>query len=98
MVKNYTYYIWDFGENHMAERRGQYLYDNFVSNNMSESGYIKMVQVLKEYLLSIDGGNETELKDGESLRERIGLQFFGGKGNIEYLSSDKINSLSIQER
>ena len=43
-----TYYIWDFGENHMAESRGKYAHDNFV-NNMSESGYIKMVQVLNEY-------------------------------------------------
>ena len=45
-----TYYIWDFGENHMAERRGQYTHDNFVTNNMSESGYNKMVHVLREYL------------------------------------------------
>lgn len=47
-----TYYIWDFGENHMAERRGQYTHDNFVANNMSESGYNKMIHVLREYLNS----------------------------------------------
>lgn len=44
------YYIWDFGENHLAERRGLYSHDNFVTNNMSELGYQKMVQVLKEYI------------------------------------------------
>ena len=45
-----TYQIWDFGDNHLAERRGQYAHDNFVANNMSEVGYQKMVQELKEYL------------------------------------------------
>ena len=44
------YQIWDFGDNHLAERRGQYVHDNFVANNMSESGYQKMVYALKEYL------------------------------------------------
>ena len=45
-----NYQIWDFGDNHLAERRGQYSNDNFVANNMSEAGYQKMVQALKEYL------------------------------------------------
>lgn len=45
-----SYQIWDFGDNYLAERRGQYCHDNFVSNNMSEIGYKKMVHVLKEYL------------------------------------------------
>lgn len=49
-----TYQIWDFGDNHLAERRGLYLHDNFVSNNMSEAGYRKMVQTLKEYLKSME--------------------------------------------
>ena len=48
-----TYQIWDFGENHLAEKRGLYSHDNFVSNNMSEAGYQKMVQALKEYLKSM---------------------------------------------
>ncbi len=48
-----TYQIWDFGDNHLAERRGQYAHDNFVANNMSEAGYKKMVQALKEYLKTI---------------------------------------------
>ena len=49
-----SYQIWDFGDNHLAERRGQYSHDNFVSNNMSEFGYQKMVQALKEYLKSME--------------------------------------------
>ena len=32
------YQIWDFGDNHLAERRGLYSHDNFVTNNMSEAG------------------------------------------------------------
>ena len=45
-----AYQIWDFGDNHLAERRGQYVHDNFVENNMSEAGYKKMVKALKKYL------------------------------------------------
>ena len=45
-----TYYIWDFGDNHMAESRGKYPNDNFISSNMSEAGYNKMKNVLKDYL------------------------------------------------
>ena len=48
------YQIWDFGDNHLAERRGQYAHDNFVANNMSEAGYQKMIVALKEYLKSIE--------------------------------------------
>lgn len=48
------YHIWDFGDNHLAERRGHYSHDNFVANNMSEDGYQKMVKVLKEYLKNIE--------------------------------------------
>ncbi len=45
-----SYQVWDFGDNHLAEKRGKYSHDNFVANNMSEVGYQKMVQALKEYL------------------------------------------------
>ena len=48
------YQIWDFGDNHLAERRGLYSHDNFVTNNMSEAGYQKMVQALKEYLKTME--------------------------------------------
>lgn len=44
------YKIWDFGENHMAEKNGYYAHDEFVSRNMSSSGYSKMVSTLKTYL------------------------------------------------
>lgn len=46
-----TYYIWDFGENYMSasSERTNYLHDNFV-NNMSEEGYDKMKECLKNYL------------------------------------------------
>ena len=49
-----TYQIWDFGDNYLAERRGLYSNDNFVANNMSEAGYQKMVQALKEYLKTMN--------------------------------------------
>lgn len=49
-----TYQIWDFGDNHLAERRGHYAHDNFVANNMSEAGYQKMVEALKEYLKTME--------------------------------------------
>ena len=49
-----NYQIWDFGENHMPSSTNPYPHDNFVSNNMSEAGYRKMVQTLKEYLKSME--------------------------------------------
>ncbi len=45
-----VYQVWDFGENHLAARKGNYAHDNFVANNMSEVGYEKMKRVLYEYL------------------------------------------------
>ncbi|MCI8575328.1 MAG: hypothetical protein HFI09_02550 [Bacilli bacterium] len=48
------YQIWDFGDNHLAERKGQYSHNNFVADNMNEIGYHKMVQVLKEYLKTME--------------------------------------------
>lgn len=48
-----NYQIWDFGDNHLAERRKQYCHDNFVLSNMSEAGYEKMVQALKEFLKTV---------------------------------------------
>lgn len=49
-----NYQIWDFGDNHLAERRGQYPHDNFVANNMSEAGYSKMKKALKEYIENLN--------------------------------------------
>ena len=45
-----TYKIWDFGENHLAVKRGEFPHDNFVYNNMSKEGYIKMTDALKKYI------------------------------------------------
>lgn len=44
-----NYFVWDFGENHLAEKRELYAHDNFV-NNMSASGYEKMCLVLMKYI------------------------------------------------
>ena len=60
-----VYHVWDFGDNHLAERRGQYVHDNFISNNMSESGYKKMTKALKEYLQRV---NYTDYKNTETIR------------------------------
>ena len=49
-----TYQIWDFGDNHLAERKGQYPHDNFVSKNMSDAGYQRMVQALEDYLKTME--------------------------------------------
>ena len=53
------YQINDFGENHLAQRRGNYRHDNFV-NNMSEEGYKKMVEALNMYQYEVKyGQNKT---------------------------------------
>lgn len=51
-----SYQIWDFGDNHLAEKRGLYPHDNFVSNNMDIKGYEKMKNALNKYLTKV---NET---------------------------------------
>ena len=43
------YQIWDFGENHLAEKKGYYSHDNFVTN-MSDDGYNKMKQALMTFV------------------------------------------------
>ena len=47
------YELWDCGENHFAARKGNYLHDNFITNNMNETGYKKMIVALKNYLEKI---------------------------------------------
>lgn len=56
-----TYEIWDFGENHLATKRGDYPHDNFVRNNMNEEGFNKMKVALEGYLKEV----ETEKKNGQ---------------------------------
>lgn len=54
------YVIWDFGENHLAERRGHYIHDNFVSGNMTEEGYLKMQKAILTYLKTKNLINEED--------------------------------------
>lgn len=49
-----SYHIWDFGENHISADKGNYPHDDFISNNMSEDGYNKMISVLKEYINNLN--------------------------------------------
>lgn len=56
-----SYQIWDFGDNHLAEKLGKYSHDNFVRNNMSEAGYQKMVQVLNEYVKNYNYTSDDEI-------------------------------------
>lgn len=62
-----SYYIWDFGDNHLAIKRNKYPHDNFVSENMSESGYNKMTQALKEYINNYNIAKENEITESKSL-------------------------------
>jgi len=55
-----SYHIWDFGENHLANKRGLYPHDNFVENNMSEAGYQKMNEVLTKYLIELQNQQTTK--------------------------------------
>lgn len=48
------YAIWDFGENHTAERKEEYLHDNFISDNMNSAGYEKMINILKVFIQEYD--------------------------------------------
>lgn len=50
----HTYEVWDFGDNHLAEKKDKYPHDEFIANNMSREGFIKMTNALKEYLKEID--------------------------------------------
>ena len=52
------YYIWDFGENFFAERKGKYPYDNFV-DNMNDVGFNKMKNYLNKFIMSYNN-HETE--------------------------------------
>ena len=56
------YQIWDFGENHLASKKGIYIHDNFVRTNMNEEGYLKMKQALIEYLNKYNFSLENQSK------------------------------------
>ena len=57
-----NYEIWDFGDNHLAERKGYYPHDNFVANNMSQEGYQKMTEALKEYVHAMEMRQQKEIQ------------------------------------
>ena len=46
------YRVWDFGENHLAAKKGNYPHDNFIFANMNEAGFKKTKEALKKYLLT----------------------------------------------
>lgn len=81
-----SYHIWDFGDNHLAERRGQYPHDNFVTSNMSEEGYNKMVNALKEYVNRVNLG-EAKIDDYEEYRANIRNLYLEERENGEILHS-----------
>ena len=70
-----TYHIWDFGENHIAIDKKIYPHDDFVSNNMSEKGYKKMVEVLKEYLKKHSYEQEDIMLEKEEITTKINNSF-----------------------
>ena len=46
------YAVWDFGENHKPRKKTSH--DNFITDNMSGSGYINMKQALTVLLEKFD--------------------------------------------
>lgn len=67
-----VYSVWDFGENHTAERKNHYLHDNYVYDNMDASGFLRMVSILKEYLQQYDL-NTTIEEDTNALDHKKGF-------------------------
>lgn len=53
-----TYPIWDFGENHLSDRKSKYPHDNYVADNMDAMGYSNMLEVLKTYLYNLENKEE----------------------------------------
>lgn len=45
-----NYQIWDLGANHTSERKSRYPHDNFIANNLDETGYQKITKALLDYL------------------------------------------------
>lgn len=74
-----VYQIWDFGENHMAEKKGINPHDEFISNNMSAEGYAKMVKVLREYLDGYYASNQS------SYENRLVNAINSGEGIIDII-------------
>ena len=76
-IKNYE--IWDFGENHFTareenpknvEEKNMCLFDNFVSKNMNEKGYNKMIKALAKHL-----GREIKMNEIREDTQQDEVQF-----------------------
>ncbi len=61
-----SYEIWDFGGNHMADKKNLYKHDNFV-NNMDEVGYEKMKLAMMEYLNYLENSRNQDKSSNISL-------------------------------
>ena len=68
-----TYKVYNYGENFLAQRRGQYVHDNYVADNMSESGYNLMKETLKRYIKAIELGKMFETTSENSKENNIRL-------------------------
>lgn len=68
------YQIWDYGENFYTERQNRIsnhkdnLHDNFIANNLTESGYKKMVSVLNEFVKNYEQGYIENLEVNNKIR------------------------------
>lgn len=73
-----TYQIWDYGRNYYTGD-----YDEFVSGNMTERGYIRMVRALKKALKKMDTYTETQaIQNSKELSPKL---------SVEVLSHPTIN-------
>ncbi len=45
-----SYSVWDYGQNHYAIKKGEYPYNDFITDNMSEEGYERMVAACTQVL------------------------------------------------
>ncbi len=48
------YQVWDFGKNHMFEEKQLVPFDEYVRQNMNETGFKKMVAALKKFVMEIE--------------------------------------------
>ena len=82
-----SYHIYDFGENHMFERKHIYPHDEFVYKNMSEDGYNKMKTALNEYLMMINLQKNTTNTEQEEHSNYITEAIMNGE-NIETIEQE----------
>lgn len=61
-------HLWDFGENHIAEKKGLFPHDDFIESNMSEAGYERMRYALKKFLLDRDISKE-EIEESVNMQK-----------------------------